>query len=47
MHLKQKKNGEGFFEKTAVETSFSGYLPAKRSAHFRKGRACRESVIAR
>ena len=36
--LNKQKNGEGFFETTAVETSFSGRLicPTKRSAHFRK-----------
>jgi hypothetical protein len=44
-----EKNGEGFFETTAGEISFSDRLicPTKRSAHFRKNSACRESVVAR
>src|ERR1700722_18554476 len=44
-----KKRGEGFFEAPAVEISFSDGLicPTKRSAHFRKNRAWRESVVAR
>lgn len=40
------KNGEGFFEKTAVETSFSGNLPAKKISAFSEIRARRESVVA-
>jgi hypothetical protein len=48
LDFKAKKNGEGFFETTAAEISFSNRLIclAKRSAHFRKNRACRESVVA-